>query len=141
MKKPTTRCQQPSKLEIDEYYGGAWNRSTLSGCIPLSPASTISGYLTLGKADRGYKYRLRVDYYPGCSRPSTTVSDSRIALTCRTRPERLPKRLRETAEEAAHDVSCGGVFLVKDFHVASGGGEVAVAQSVANLFNVHALIN
>ena len=64
MKKPTARCQQPSKLEIDEYYGGAWNRSTLSGCIPLSPASTISGYLTLGKTDQGYKYRLRVDYNP-----------------------------------------------------------------------------
>ena len=64
LKQPTLAWQQPSKLEIDEYYGGAWNRSTLSGCIPLSPASTISGYLTLGKADRGYKYRLLVDYCP-----------------------------------------------------------------------------
>ena len=56
-------------------------------------------------------------------------------------PAGRAEALRELAEQVAHDVRCGRVFLVEDLHVTGRGGEVAVAQSVAHFLDVHTLID
>ena len=44
-------------------------------------------------------------------------------------------------QEFAHDIGGGGVFLVQDLHVPGRGGEVAVAETVADPLQVDALVD
>ena len=54
-----------AQVEIQEYYHGAWGPNVMTNCIALSKSSGIAVYFTLGQADIGYPYRLRVDYNRG----------------------------------------------------------------------------
>jgi hypothetical protein len=63
------------QAEIQEYYRGAWNANGLTNCIALNSSSEIFVYFTLGQADLGYPYRIRVDYVRG-SDTSNLSADS-----------------------------------------------------------------
>jgi len=53
------------KVEVQEFYKGAWHASSLSGCHALSKSSGYAGYLTLTRDARNYPYRVRIDYVTG----------------------------------------------------------------------------
>jgi hypothetical protein len=50
------------KIEIQEYYSGAWRANSLSACGTLSSTSKAAGTVNVSLADLGYHYRLRIDY-------------------------------------------------------------------------------
>jgi hypothetical protein len=53
------------KVEVQEFYKGAWHASALSGCHALNKSSAYAGYLSLAHDARNYPYRMRVDYVAG----------------------------------------------------------------------------
>ena len=54
-----------AKVEIQEYYRGAWHPNVTTTCVALNKNSVVGVYFTLNQADIGYHYRLRGDYVRG----------------------------------------------------------------------------
>ena len=54
-----------AKVEIQEYYRGAWHPNVTTNCVALNKNSVVGVYFTLNQADIGYHYRLRGDYVRG----------------------------------------------------------------------------
>jgi hypothetical protein len=50
------------QIEIQEYYSGAWQPNSLSGCDTLSSSSKLTAAVDASQADLGYPYRIRADY-------------------------------------------------------------------------------
>jgi hypothetical protein len=49
-------------VEIQEYYSGAWQPNTISGCGTLTSSSKIVWSVDGSQADLGYPYRMRIDF-------------------------------------------------------------------------------
>jgi hypothetical protein len=64
------------KIEVQEYYGGAWHANETTGCSALNGSSQLSGYLTVTNGDLGYRYRVRADYIRSATDVSNQSSDS-----------------------------------------------------------------
>jgi hypothetical protein len=54
-----------ARLQVQEYYSGAWHASTTTTCIALGKNSTAPGFLALSRANHGHRYRIRADYQRG----------------------------------------------------------------------------
>lgn len=64
------------KIEVQEYYGGAWHANETTGCSALNGSSRLYGYLTVTNGDLGYEYRVRADYIRSATDVSNLSSDS-----------------------------------------------------------------
>ena len=50
------------QAEIQEYYSGAWQPNSLSGCETLSSSSKVTVVVDASQANLGFPYRIRADY-------------------------------------------------------------------------------
>jgi YVTN family beta-propeller protein len=62
-----------AKVEIQEYYRGAWHPNVTTNCVALNKNSVVGVYFTLNQADIGYHYRLRGDYVRGSDLSNLSV--------------------------------------------------------------------
>jgi len=64
------------KLEIQEYYQGAWHVKMITGCGHLNSSSKGSWALTISQAHLNSPYRIRADYIRSSADTSNLSSDS-----------------------------------------------------------------
>jgi hypothetical protein len=64
------------KLEVQEYYRGAWHAKGTTGCTTLNSSSRASAYLAAKNASLGYHYRVRADYVRSSKDTSNLSADS-----------------------------------------------------------------
>lgn len=62
------------EVETREFRKGAWHASTKTGCATLNPGSEATVYLTVGKAELGYPYRVRADYLSDSQENASSAS-------------------------------------------------------------------